>query len=128
MEYQDIRGSTGSREGQLGQDTSQPSETGHHLPSSYCEIILNDDLIYKTRVKQYTSMPYFEAGTERFIRDWKNTVVRIQVRDSRVREKDAVLGIISVHLKDLFKMSSEVTKLFSLTDGVGAYHFVGFTC
>ena len=40
-------------------------------------------MIYKTRVKQYTSMPYFEAGTERFVRDWRETVVRVQVRDAR---------------------------------------------
>lgn len=53
------------------------------MPSSYCEIIVNDDMIYKTRVKQYSSMPYFEAGTERFIRDWRETVVRVQVRDAR---------------------------------------------
>ena len=40
-------------------------------------------MIYKTRVKQYTSMPYFEAGTERFVRDWRSAVVRVQVRDAR---------------------------------------------
>lgn len=33
-------------------------------------------------------MPFFEAGTEKFIRDWKKTVVRIVVRDSALREKD----------------------------------------
>jgi hypothetical protein len=40
-------------------------------------------MVYKTRVKQYTSMPYFEAGTEKFVRNWQDTVVRIQVRDAR---------------------------------------------
>lgn len=83
VERQDIKGTTGVREGQEGQDTSAPAEEGPHLPNSYCEIIVNDDLIYKTRVKQYSSMPYFEAGTERFIRDWRETVVRVQVRDAR---------------------------------------------
>jgi Ca2+-dependent lipid-binding protein len=83
LERQDIKGTTGSREGQSGQDTTEAVEEGEHLPNSYCEIIMNDDLVYKTRVKQYTSMPYFEAGTERFVRDWRNTVVRVQVRDAR---------------------------------------------
>ena len=83
MERQDIRGNTGNREGQAGQDTSEPSQEGPNLPNGYCEIIVNDDMIYKTRVKQYTSMPYFEAGTERFVRDWRETVVRVQVRDAR---------------------------------------------
>jgi hypothetical protein len=97
-------------------------------------------MVYKTRVKQYTSMPYFEAGTERFVRNWQDTVVRIQVRDARyvpcsiiylkcstitlrfhcsVREKDAVLGIVTVRLSELFKNSSEVTRLFSIEEGVG---------
>ncbi len=83
VERQDIKGTTGTREGQTGQDTSEPAEEGEHLPNSYCEIILNDDMIYKTRVKQYSSMPYFEAGTERFVRDWREAIVRIQVRDAR---------------------------------------------
>lgn len=83
VERQDIKGSTGSREGQTGQDTSTPAEEGDNLPNSYCEIILNDDMVYKTRVKQYSSMPYFEAGTERFVRDWQETIVRVQVRDAR---------------------------------------------
>ena len=83
MERQDIKGTTGSREGQSGQDTSEPAQEGEHLPNSYCEIIINDDMVFKTRVKQYSSMPYFEAGTERFIRNWTETVVRVQVRDAR---------------------------------------------
>lgn len=64
-------------------------------------------------------MPYFEAGTERFIRDWTKTVVRVQVRDARTREKDPVLGIVTVNLKDLFTSSSEVTRLFSIQEGIG---------
>ena len=81
-------------------------------------------MIYKTRVKQYSSMPYFEAGTERFIRDWRETVVRVQVRDARVREKDPVLGIVTVKLSELFKNASEVTRLFSLQEGVGMYSLI----
>lgn len=101
MERQDIKGTTGSREGQGGQDTSEPAQEGEHLPNSYCEIIVNDDMVYKTRVKQYSSMPYFEAGTERFVRDWKDTVVRVQVRDARYVFCAFVLfGVVGVeHMK-----------------------------
>jgi hypothetical protein len=35
------------------------------------------------------------------------------------REKDPVLGIVTVKLADLFKNSSEVTRLFSLQEGIG---------
>ena len=44
---------------------------------------MNDDLVYKTRVKQYSTMPFFEAGTEVFVRDWRKAVARVVVRDSR---------------------------------------------
>jgi hypothetical protein len=94
------------------------------LPNAYCEIIINDDMVYKTysrfaalsraslliasplaaesnsireqrneRVHVWTnayghfgtdsSMPFFEAGTEKFVRDWRDSVVRVVVRDSR---------------------------------------------
>jgi hypothetical protein len=35
------------------------------------------------------------------------------------REKDPVLGIVTVKLADIFKNSSEVTRLFSLQEGIG---------
>ncbi len=57
-----------------------------HLPFVDGEIIVNDDMVYKTRVKQYTTNPYFEAGTEVFVRNFTNTVVRVVIRDSRLRE------------------------------------------
>lgn len=41
----------------------------------------------------------------------------------RVREKDPVLGIVTVKLSDLFKKSSEVTRLFSLQEGIGLPFF-----
>ncbi|KAG8695995.1 hypothetical protein FRC08_007433 [Ceratobasidium sp. 394] len=120
LERQNLFGASGKeREGQAGQDTDEPSEQGGNLPSGYCEIIVNDDMIYKTRVKQYTTQPFFEAGTEAFVRDWQNTVVRIVVRDSRLRERDPILGIVNLDLKNLFKEASEVTQLFALQEGIG---------
>lgn len=49
VERQDIKGNTGSREGQGGQDTSAPAEEGANLPNAYCEIIVNDDMISTLR-------------------------------------------------------------------------------
>ena len=72
-----------------------------------------------SRVKQYTSMPFFEAGTEVFLRDWQETVLRVVVRDSMVREKDPILGIVNFSLKDVFTEASEVNGLYSLQEGVG---------
>ena len=64
-------------------------------------------------------MPFFEAGTEVFLRDWQETVLRVVVRDSVLREKDPILGIVNFSLKDVFTESSEVTGLYSLQEGVG---------
>jgi len=75
--------------------------------------------LYYSRVKQYTTMPFFEAGTEVFIRDWQQTVVRVVVRDSRLREKDPILGIVNLPLAELLSDASEVTSLYSIQEGVG---------
>ncbi|EJD48327.1 hypothetical protein AURDEDRAFT_183631 [Auricularia subglabra TFB-10046 SS5] len=121
LEHQELRGNMGkdNREERTGQDTDQPEEEGDSLPSSYCEFVVNDDLVYKTRVKQYTSMPFFEAGTEVFVRDWTKAQVRIVVRDALLRERDPVLGIISLNVKDVLSGSSEATGLYALEEGVG---------
>lgn len=121
LERANLKGASGDREGTQGQDTAAPSEQDENLPSGYCEIIVNDQMIYKTRVKQYTTMPFFEAGTEHFIRDWTEAVIRIAVRDSRIREKDPLLGVINIDLEQLFEdsASSQVTRVFSLQEGVG---------
>jgi hypothetical protein len=121
LERANLKGASGDREGAQGQDTAAPSEQDDNLPSGYCEIIINDDLVYRTRTKAYTTMPFFEAGTEQFIRDWTETVIRIAVRDSRIREKDPLLGVINIDLEQLFEDSScsQVTRIFSLQEGVG---------
>ncbi|KAG8895983.1 hypothetical protein FRC00_006666, partial [Tulasnella sp. 408] len=120
LERQNLKGTTGQdREGQAGQDTDEPSEEGSNLPSSYCEIVVNDDLVYKTRVKQYSSMPFFEAGTEVFVRNWHTAVARVVVRDSRLRERDPILGIVNLPLAQILKEGSEVTRLYSIQEGVG---------
>ncbi|KAL8971811.1 MAG: hypothetical protein Q9183_000876 [Haloplaca sp. 2 TL-2023] len=61
------------------------------LPSSYCTVILNHQKIFQTRTKPKNSQPFFNAGTERFVRDWRNTEVILYVRDARVHENDPLL-------------------------------------
>jgi Ca2+-dependent lipid-binding protein len=122
LERQNLKGASGrkkNREGVAGQDTDAPEEEGPNLPNSYCEIYVNDAMVYKTRTKMYTSMPFFEAGTEVFVRDWTTAVVRIAVRDARLREHDPVLGIVSAKLTDLFVGSSQLKQVMALQEGVG---------
>jgi len=119
LERQNLEGKSGDREGEAGQDTDQASEQSENLPSGYGEFLVNDDMVYKTRVKQYTTNPYFEAGTEVFVRDFQNTVVRVVIRDSRLREADPILGIVSVRLSEVFSDASSVTQTYAITEGVG---------
>ena len=60
---------------------------------------INDNLVYSTRVKPITSTPIFNAGTERFVRDWRSAHVSVTVRDSRMREKDPILGVIFLKVR-----------------------------
>lgn len=119
LERQNFEGNSGDREGEAGQDTDKPSEQSDNLPCGYGEFLVNDDMVYKTRVKQYTTNPYYEAGTEVFVREFTNTVVRVVIRDSRLRENDPILGIVSVRLSEVFKEASSVTQTYAITEGVG---------
>ncbi|GAA5969047.1 hypothetical protein JCM11641_007450 [Rhodosporidiobolus odoratus] len=121
LEKQSVKGATGKdrQEGAAGQDTSEASEQADNLPSSYVELALNDDIVYKTRVKQYSSMPFFNCEHEAFIRDYTKTSLRIIVRDARLREHDPILGIVDLPLAETLAHSSEVTRLFAIRDGVG---------
>lgn len=98
---------------------SDEEEQGDNLPSSYCTIILNHKKVFKTRTKPKNSKPFFNAGCERFIRDVRNTEVHIAVRDARVHEDDALLGIVYLPLEKVFQERSQVNSIYPLAGGVG---------
>lgn len=98
---------------------SDEEEEGDHLPSSYCTVILNHKKVFKTRTKPKNSKPFFNAGCERFIRDVHNTEVHIAVRDARVHEDDALLGIVYLPLEKVFKERSQIDGIYPLAGGVG---------
>jgi hypothetical protein len=64
-------------------------------------------------------MPVFNAGTERFVRDWRSAVVTVAVRDRRYREHDPILGVFTIELSDLLQTSSQVTRWYPLGGGIG---------
>lgn len=75
---------------------------------------LNDELVYQTRVKPITGSPMFNAGMERFIRDWRKTHVTVTVKDSRMRENDPVLGVVflKVHFCNIWVRQNLTNHLF----------------
>ncbi|KAJ7077851.1 hypothetical protein B0H15DRAFT_861167 [Mycena belliarum] len=89
------------------------------LPSAYCTIMINHQSVYKTRTKLKSSKPFFAAGTERFIKDWRNASVMIAVHDSRIHEVDPLLGVVVLPLQTLFKTRSQISDAFPLVGGIG---------
>jgi hypothetical protein len=123
LQLDNIKGTEGSRKGRE-YEPAKPSgegtdEEGDQLPTSYCTILYNDELVYRTRAKAVSSQPIFNAGTERFIRDWRSAVITVTVRDSRNREHDPILGVVPLKLSDVMDTSSQVTRWYPLDGGIG---------
>ncbi|KKY18537.1 putative meiotically up-regulated protein [Phaeomoniella chlamydospora] len=123
LELENIKGTEGNRKGKeyepakaYGESTEEQSKK---LPTSYCTILLNDQLAYRTRAKAVSSKPIFNAGTERFVRDWRSTIVTVTVRDQRYREHDPILGVVPLKLSDILTTSSQVTRWYPLDGGIG---------
>ncbi|GAW18386.1 hypothetical protein ANO14919_078610 [Xylariales sp. No.14919] len=100
-------------------DREDEAEYADDMPNSYCTIILNHKKIFKTRTKPKNSKPFFNAGTERFIRDWRDTEIIVSVRDAREREDDALIGLVYLPLSKVFQEQSQVMNSYSLVGGIG---------
>lgn len=66
-----------------------------------------------------SSKPIFNAGTERFMRDWRSGIVTVTVRDQRMRQHDPILGVVPLRLADILQTSSQVTRWYPLDGGIG---------
>ncbi|KAK4198124.1 hypothetical protein QBC40DRAFT_350468 [Triangularia verruculosa] len=88
-------------------------------PDGYCTVILNHAQVYRTRTKPKNAHPFFNAGTERFVRDWKSAEVMISVRDSREGENDPLLGVVYLPLRKVFAERSQVMGTWPLAGGIG---------
>ncbi|KAK0354829.1 hypothetical protein LTR91_019790 [Friedmanniomyces endolithicus] len=124
LELENIAGSNPSKPAGREYEPAKPygestKQEGGDLPTSYCTICFNDELVYRTRAKAVSSQPIFNAGTERFIRDWRSEIVTVTVRDQRNREHDPVLGVVPLKLSDILETSSQVTRWYPLDGGIG---------
>ncbi|OTB07880.1 hypothetical protein M426DRAFT_317779 [Hypoxylon sp. CI-4A] len=102
-----------------GGDDEDEAEQHDDMPDSYCTIIMNHKKIYKSRTKPKNSKPFFNAGTERFVRDWRDTQIIVSVRDSREREDDPLIGIVYLPLAKVFANRSQVMENYPLVGGIG---------
>lgn len=124
LELANVKGSQGKRKGKEYEPARPEAgevkeEQAKALPSSYCTILLNDELVYKTRTKVVSSQPIFNAGTEKFIRDWRSSIVTIAVRDSRNRQHDPIIGVVPLKLSDVLQTASQATRWYPLDGGIG---------
>lgn len=125
LELANVKGSHGGRrkrgrEYEPARDAGEiKEEAAKTLPSAYCTICLNDELAYKTRTKMVSSKPIFNAGTERFIRDWRSTIVTVTVRDARNRQHDPIIGVVTLKLSDVLQTSSQLTRWYPIDGGIG---------
>ncbi|CCG83320.1 Putative uncharacterized protein B5O22.140 [Taphrina deformans PYCC 5710] len=94
-------------------------EEAKGLPSSYCTVLQNDELVFKTRTKVKSSTPIFNAQTERFVRDWRTAIFTITCRNSVHREHDPILGAITLKLSEVLQTSSQNTAIYALDGGMG---------
>ncbi|EPS38137.1 hypothetical protein H072_8155 [Dactylellina haptotyla CBS 200.50] len=100
-------------------EDAEQHEEGSDLPSSYCVITLNHRKVYKTRVKPKSSIPFFNAAAERFVRDWRNAEVVVSVHDNRLHENNPILGCVVLSLSNVFKEKSQVCDNYPLVGGLG---------
>ncbi|KAH7356876.1 hypothetical protein BKA65DRAFT_592425 [Rhexocercosporidium sp. MPI-PUGE-AT-0058] len=123
LQLQNLKGSQGKRKGREF-EPAQPSgentdEEHKNLPSGYCTVLFNDELVYRTRTKAVSSKPIFNAGTERFMGDWRSSIITVTVRDQRMRQHDPILGVFPLKLSDILQSSSQVTRWYPLDGGIG---------
>ncbi|KAH8920996.1 hypothetical protein BT69DRAFT_1351959 [Atractiella rhizophila] len=100
--------------GLMGQE-----EEGDDAPSSYCKLYLNDEAIYKTRVKAYTANPFFNAGTEKFLPDWRSAKFAVAVLEKEEDSDEKLMGTVQLNIGEALKNASCVSNFYSIADGVG---------
>ncbi|KAJ9142502.1 C2 (Calcium/lipid-binding, CaLB) [Pleurostoma richardsiae] len=102
-----------------GGDQEDEAEQADDLPDSYCTIMMNHHKVYRTRTKPKNANPFFNAGTERFVRDWRTTEIMVSVRDSREGENDPLLGIVYLPLRRIFEKRSQLMETYPIAGGIG---------
>lgn len=89
------------------------------LASSYVNVFLDDEQIYRTRMKPFTSAPYFNAGSEVVCRDWTKARLDFAVMDYRDREQDVLIGFHSCLLSEMLAQRSHHSMWKPLVGGMG---------
>ncbi|KAL8765392.1 MAG: hypothetical protein Q9209_007519 [Squamulea sp. 1 TL-2023] len=101
------------------------AEGSDELPSSYCTVILNHQKIFKTRTKPKSSNPFFNAATERFIRDVSQRLdFATKSMESQSSSQSTYytcfrLGLVHLPLHRVFETRSQVVDYYPIVGGIG---------
>ncbi|PWN49063.1 hypothetical protein IE53DRAFT_165652 [Violaceomyces palustris] len=95
------------------------AEGSGKLPSSYVQVLLNDEAVFRTRTKTLNPRPYINGGSERFIGDWTTARIDFVVRDQRMREGDPIIGCVGLRVSEVLKKGSRSCEWYTLTGGLG---------
>jgi len=90
-----------------------------YIPSLYVTADINDELVYRTRVKSITNAPNFNSSTETYVRDWRMATLTLSVWDTRKKSDDCLVGVVALKMSDIFHESSSVVKFYDLKGGEG---------
>ncbi|GAA5859255.1 hypothetical protein JCM8547_008941 [Rhodosporidiobolus lusitaniae] len=113
------------------------------VPSSYVEAFVNDEEVFRTRLKPFSNAPYFNTGSEAFLRNWQEAVVSFAVMDYRDRgacsscfllpfsppftdciyrivNHDVLAGYVELKLAGVLKDHCQVTKWYPIVGGAGS--------
>ncbi|BGP20364.1 hypothetical protein JCM10213_002327 [Rhodosporidiobolus nylandii] len=90
------------------------------VPSSYVQAFVNEEMVYRTRLKPFSNAPYFNAGAETLLRDWQQGTVSFAVMDYRDRDHDVMVGFVHLQLKEMLQDKCQITKWFPITGGAGS--------
>ncbi|GAA5822275.1 hypothetical protein JCM3770_002512 [Rhodotorula araucariae] len=90
------------------------------LPSSYVQAVLNDEMVFRTKLEPYSNAPSFNTGSEAFVRDWTEAVLGFAVMDYRDRDHDILAGYVSINLRDVLQEQAHLSRWFPIQGGSGS--------
>jgi Ca2+-dependent lipid-binding protein len=103
-----------------GEDDEEEEKVSiDYIPSLYVTADINDELVYRTRVKSINNAPAFNSSTEAYVRDWRLATLTLSVWDTRKKADDCLVGVVALKMSDIFHESSSVVKFYDLKGGEG---------
>jgi len=103
-----------------GEDAGEAENVSiDYIPSLYVSADINDQLVYRTRIKHINNTPTYNSSTETYIRDWRLATLNLSVWDTRKKRDDCLVGVAAVKLSEIFHESSSVVKFYDLKGGEG---------